>query len=275
MEKKNVTEVVIDGTIYKLGGYESSEYLQQVAGYLNRRITEMKALDGYSRLPAAQKALMMELNAADDYFKAKQTAQRLEKELSEKDRELYSVKHELVALQVKQEEADRTIRSLREDHSDDQKRILELETQLRQRKEDGTTEGSRPQGESAGQQPDEKTADAGKADVSAAADVTRKAAGTDVEEPERGPVPEAPGHGAVTEETDPLSNAGDVFRPDLYPKEETQEEVSPKEEASEQTPERSGETFVPDAASEEAMKRSSRENDLASGNYGKKTHRKR
>ena len=48
MEKKNVTEVVIDGVIYRLGGYESSEYLQQVAGYLNNKTTELKA-----RVPAA------------------------------------------------------------------------------------------------------------------------------------------------------------------------------------------------------------------------------
>ena len=45
MEKKNVTEVVIGGKIYKLGGYESEDYLHQVATYLNNRITELKSLD--------------------------------------------------------------------------------------------------------------------------------------------------------------------------------------------------------------------------------------
>ena len=42
MEKKNFTEVVIDGKIYKLGGYESEDYIHQVASYLNNKITEMK-----------------------------------------------------------------------------------------------------------------------------------------------------------------------------------------------------------------------------------------
>ena len=71
MEKKNVTEVVIGGKIYKLGGYESADYLHQVASYLNNRITELKSLDGYNRLPSAQKSLMLDLNTADDYFKAR------------------------------------------------------------------------------------------------------------------------------------------------------------------------------------------------------------
>ena len=56
MEKKNVTEVVIDGVIYRLGGYESSEYLQQVAGYLTLTVSytdwaDMRAASTCSRSP--------------------------------------------------------------------------------------------------------------------------------------------------------------------------------------------------------------------------------
>ena len=115
MEKKNVTEVVIDGKIYRLGGYESEEYLHQVASYLNNKITEMKGLDGYHRLPQGLKSLMLDLNAADDYFKAKKQADRLEAELSEKDKELYEVKHDFVSLQVKQEEALKRISQLEDE----------------------------------------------------------------------------------------------------------------------------------------------------------------
>ena len=130
MERKNVTQVVIDGKIYKLGGYESEEYLHQVASYLNNKITELKSLDGYLHLPAAMKSLMLDLNTADDYFKVKKQADRLENEMSDKDRELYQIKHELVSLQVKQEDAAKQILSYREEISDYQKRIVELETRL-------------------------------------------------------------------------------------------------------------------------------------------------
>lgn len=132
MEKKNFTQVVIDGKIYNLGGYESEDYIHQVASYLNNKITEMKALDGYRHLPSAQKSLMLDLNAADDYFKAKKQAEKLEGELSDKDKELYDVRHELVSLQVKMEEANKQITSLRDEASDYQKRIVDLEARLGQ-----------------------------------------------------------------------------------------------------------------------------------------------
>ena len=132
MEKKNFTEVVIDGKIYKLGGYESEDYIHQVATYLNNKITEMKALDGYRHLPTAQKSLMLDLNAADDYFKARKAVSKLEQDLSDKDKELYEVKHELVSLQVKQEEALRQISSLKEEAADYQKKIIDLEARLSQ-----------------------------------------------------------------------------------------------------------------------------------------------
>ncbi len=132
MEKKNVAEVVIGGKIYKLGGYESEEYLHQVASYLNNKITEMKSLEGYSHLPTAQKSLMLDLNTADDYFKAKRQAEKLERNLSDKDQELYEVKHELVSSQVKMEELGRQITSLKEEADDYQKKIALLEARLSQ-----------------------------------------------------------------------------------------------------------------------------------------------
>ena len=132
MEKKNFTEVVIDGKIYRLGGYESEDYIHQVATYLNNKITEMKTLEGYRHLPTVQKSLMLDLNAADDYFKAKRAVDKLEKDLSEKDKELYEVKHELVSLQVKQEETLKQINSLKEEAADYQRKIVDLEARLSQ-----------------------------------------------------------------------------------------------------------------------------------------------
>lgn len=132
MEKKNVTEVVIGGKIYKLGGYESEDYLHQVASYLNNRITELKSLDGYNRLPSVQKSLMLDLNTADDYFKARRQVEKLEADLSDKDRELYEVRHELVSAQVKLEEDQKRITSLKEEADDYLKKIALLEARLSQ-----------------------------------------------------------------------------------------------------------------------------------------------
>lgn len=48
MSSKNKTEVLIAGKIFTLSGYESEEYLQKVATYINNKIAEFKKLDGYN-----------------------------------------------------------------------------------------------------------------------------------------------------------------------------------------------------------------------------------
>ena len=49
MSAKNNTQVIIAGKIYTLSGYESEEYLQRVASYLNGKISEFRNLDGVSQ----------------------------------------------------------------------------------------------------------------------------------------------------------------------------------------------------------------------------------
>ena len=42
MAVKTDTEVIIGGKVFTLSGYESEEYLQRVASYLNAKYTELK-----------------------------------------------------------------------------------------------------------------------------------------------------------------------------------------------------------------------------------------
>ena len=71
MAVKNTTQVLIDGKIITLGGYESPEYLQKVAAYLNQKISELSQSAGYNRLSVDTKHTLLALNIADDYFKSK------------------------------------------------------------------------------------------------------------------------------------------------------------------------------------------------------------
>ena len=68
MSSKNKTQVIIAGKIYTLSGYESEEYLQRVAAYLNGKISEFKNVEGYSRLSPEMRGIMLNLNTADDYL---------------------------------------------------------------------------------------------------------------------------------------------------------------------------------------------------------------
>ena len=127
MSSKNKTEVLIDGKIYTLSGYESEEYLQRVATYINNKLAELKKLDGYARLSQELKSILLELNVADDYFKAKN---QVEEELAQKDQELYDLKHELISTQIKLEDAAKELEALKEQTTEYQKQIVKLETEL-------------------------------------------------------------------------------------------------------------------------------------------------
>ncbi len=103
MSSKNTVQVLIGGKVIRLAGYESEEYLQKVAAYLNHKIGEFDAIKGYNRMPTETKGTLLALNVADDYFKAKKQAEVLEEDLQRKDRELYELKQQLVSLQVQLE----------------------------------------------------------------------------------------------------------------------------------------------------------------------------
>ena len=130
MSSKNKTEVLIDGKIYTLSGYESEEYLQRVATYINNKLAELKKLDGYARLSQDLKSILLELNVADDYFKAKNQVEMVEEELAQKDQELYDLKHELISTQIKLEDAAKELEALKEQATEYQKQIVKLETEL-------------------------------------------------------------------------------------------------------------------------------------------------
>ncbi len=127
MAAKNDTEVIIGGKVLHLSGYESEEYLQKVAAYLNSKYTEYNKLESFSRSPVDQQNLLLQLNIADDYFKAKKQISLLEDEISAKDKELYDLKHELIATQIKFDNSEKTVKSLRNDLDESEKKIIRLE----------------------------------------------------------------------------------------------------------------------------------------------------
>lgn len=100
MSAKNTTQVIIAGKIITLSGYESEEYLQKVAAYLNGKISELSELPGYNRQAMETKHTLLSLNVADDYFKAKKQAEVFEEDMEQRDKETYDLKHDLIAVQI-------------------------------------------------------------------------------------------------------------------------------------------------------------------------------
>jgi cell division protein ZapA len=130
MASKNTIKVLIDGKIVTLSGYESEEYLQRVASYLNNKITELSLLPGYSRQSPDTRSTLLALNIADDYFKAKDQADAMEDDMESKDREAYDVKHDLIAAQIQIDKMKQEIGQLQKERDELKLQTEKLNTEL-------------------------------------------------------------------------------------------------------------------------------------------------
>lgn len=130
MASKNTTQVLIDGKIYTMSGYESEEYLQRVAAWLNNKLAEIKGAEGYARMSLEMRCLLLNLNTADDYFKLKEKTDRLTESMSGKDKELYEIKHELISAQMQLESLTRELETEKEAGLEAQRELTQLRTRL-------------------------------------------------------------------------------------------------------------------------------------------------
>ncbi len=129
MPAKNEAEVAIGGKVITLSGYESREYIQKVAAYLDNKLDEHKKMESYNRLPLEFQNIMIQLNIADEFFKAKNMADTLKGDLESKDKEIYDLKHELITLQAKADKQAEEIAQLKKDAQDYESMIIGLEAQ--------------------------------------------------------------------------------------------------------------------------------------------------
>lgn len=132
MSGKTDTEVIIGGKVFTLIGYESEAYLQKVASYINNKVIEYNKVESFRRQPLDRQNVLLQLNIADDYFKAKKQIGFLEEDLQSKEKELYDLKHELVASQIKLENTEKNVKNLRHELDENIKKTIRLEARLKQ-----------------------------------------------------------------------------------------------------------------------------------------------
>ena len=109
MSSKNYIDVIIDGKIYNIGGFESEAYLQKVASYINNMIAEFKQNENYRVQKVDMQRILLEINIANDYFKAKKQADLLQNDIELKEKEVYDLKHELIVSDSKAETATKEL----------------------------------------------------------------------------------------------------------------------------------------------------------------------
>lgn len=130
MSQKNDIEVTINGKHYVLAGYESDEYLQRVASYINHKFEEFKGQEGYNVLDSDMRNILMQINITDDFFKAQQRVNELSEVITQKDRELFDLRHEVIGYKTQIEDLERKTQKLQQENLDEQKKVIKLEAEL-------------------------------------------------------------------------------------------------------------------------------------------------
>ena len=131
MASKNYIDVIIDGKIYNIGGFESEAYLQKVASYINNMIMEFKQNENYRMQKMDMQRILLEINIANDYFKAKKQADLLENDLEIKEKEVYDLKHELIVSDLKAEATEKELKEALDKIKELEKEIVRLQTELK------------------------------------------------------------------------------------------------------------------------------------------------
>ena len=129
MDTKNYAQVLIDGKIYTLTGSEGEAYLQKTASYVNEKLTAMRKIPGFGKQDSDYQMAMLGLNVADDYFKAREEADRAVSERDAMEKETYSLKHELVGTQMKLEAVLKDLEERQRELEQLQKKAASLEAE--------------------------------------------------------------------------------------------------------------------------------------------------
>ena len=121
--------VVINGKVYTLSGYEGEDYLQNVATYINNKIAECKTSEEYRRMNTEYQGVLLALNIADDYFKAKSRADEAGNDNTDKEQQLYELRHEVIESQIKHEAALKLVEEYKEQVAALQRKVVQLEAE--------------------------------------------------------------------------------------------------------------------------------------------------
>jgi len=130
MNKKNDAQVMILNKPYTLSGFESDEYLQRIAYFINSTYDEVKKQEFYNSMDMETKHVLLCINLADEYCKVKQRNEELKSDFERQADEIGSLRREILEYKSKLESAAKEQELLKEKIVEEQKKIVKLETEL-------------------------------------------------------------------------------------------------------------------------------------------------
>ena len=129
MASKKEVQVIIDEKVITLSADESVEYMQKVALYINNKKSECKLSEQYSKLTQDYQALLLALNIADDYFKAKEKVDSLQAEITKLEKQNYDIQHEQIEMKIKYESSQKMVEEYKGQLAGLQRQVLEMEAE--------------------------------------------------------------------------------------------------------------------------------------------------
>ena len=140
MADMNETQVIIAGKVLTLTGYETAEYTQKVANYINKKMEECRNAVSFRSQNKETQMLLVALNIADDYMKINEKLAENEQLIKDKDKEIYNLKHDIVTTQSRLDKADEQVRTLQDKMAESSKKLIQLDAKLRTRDKNSKTD---------------------------------------------------------------------------------------------------------------------------------------
>ena len=127
------TKIIIGGKSLVVSGGDSEGHLQDVANYVNKKISEAESTPGYNKMTNDTKIMLLELNMGDDYITTKMDLDGAMTDLASKDKELYELKRENESMKKELEIAKKQVEELQNGAAENAAKIMRLETELKNR----------------------------------------------------------------------------------------------------------------------------------------------
>lgn len=103
MEKFN-SEVSIDGKVFTVSGGDDPAHIRELTDYINHKLEHMKSDPDYSRQAYGVRQLLLMLDFAEDYSRARKEIEAANEKFAAKEAEFYDLRREMVSLQMEMDE---------------------------------------------------------------------------------------------------------------------------------------------------------------------------
>ena len=127
MDKKNNFKITLAGKSYTLSGNESSEYLQKIGSYVERKYNEFSKNLAFRTQATDMQHILLQLNIADDYMKCREELAVCTRKLEELNLEREQLQSSLVAMQVKFDNLESSMKLVEKKYQDAKAKISDME----------------------------------------------------------------------------------------------------------------------------------------------------